>query len=127
VTVHADPVYVHGDSRRLFQVFSNVLHNANKYTPAGGQVSVTCERAGAEVIIRIRDTGIGIPTDMLDEVFDPMVQVHRASLGPRGGLGLGLTVAKRLIELHGGRIEAHSDGEGKGSEFLIFLDASEGS
>jgi PAS domain S-box-containing protein len=125
LTLQADPVYVHGDSSRLFQVFSNVLHNANKYTPAGGQVCVTCERAGAEVIIRIRDTGIGIPTDMLDEVFDPMVQVHRAGLGPRGGLGLGLSVARRLIELHGGRIEAHSDGEGKGSEFLIFLAASE--
>jgi signal transduction histidine kinase len=125
LTVRENPVYVYGDSSRLLQVFSNILHNANKYTPTGGQIFVDCERMAGEVVIRIRDTGIGIPVDMLDQVFEPWMQVNRSDRSGRQGLGLGLSVAKRLIELQGGRIEAHSGGKDKGSEFVIRLAACE--
>ena len=121
LSLHAQPVYVHGDSGRLLQVFANVLENANKYTPAGGRISMELERDAGEVVIRVRDTGIGIPPHMLTEVFQPFAQVDRSHQRTRGGLGLGLSVARRLIELHGGQLQAHSAGEGKGSEFVIRL------
>jgi len=123
LTLREDPLYVYGDSSRLLQVFSNILHNANKYTPAGGQIFVDCERIAGEVVIRVRDTGIGIPVDMLDQVFEPWMQVNRSDRSARPGLGLGLSVARRLIELHGGRIEVHSGGKDQGSEFVIRLGA----
>jgi len=126
LTLREEPIYVYGDSSRLLQVFSNILHNANKYTPGGGQIVVNCECTGREVVVRIRDTGIGIPTDMLDAVFEAWVQVDRSDRGAQRGLGLGLSVAKRLIELHGGQIEARSAGEGKGSEFAIRMAIYEG-
>lgn len=121
VTLPAAPIYVHGDSARLLQVFSNVLENANKYTPAGGRIAMHAESADGEVIVRVRDTGIGIRAEMLREVFQPFAQVDRSYQRTRGGLGLGLTVVQRLVELHGGTVEAHSAGEGKGSEFVIRL------
>jgi signal transduction histidine kinase len=101
------------------QVFANVLENANKYTPVGGRISMEVERDAGDVVIRVRDTGIGIPPHMLTEVFQPFAQVDRSYQRTRGGLGLGLSVAKRLIELHGGQLQVHSAGEGKGSEFVI--------
>ena len=117
----AAPIYVHGDSARLLQVFSNVLQNANKYTPTGGRISMDVESIGGEVVVRVRDTGIGIPTEMLGKIFEPFAQLDRSYRRTRGGLGLGLSVAKRLTELHGGKIDAYSAGEGKGSEFVIRL------
>jgi PAS domain S-box-containing protein len=118
-------LYVRGDRARLVQVFSNILTNANKYTPAGGHIRVELEQRTGEAVVRVRDTGIGIPADMLDEVFRLFAQIDRSSQRTRGGLGIGLAVAKRLVELHGGRIEAHSSGEGLGSEFVICLPQSE--
>ncbi len=123
LTLGTEPIYVYGDSGRLLQVFSNILHNANKYTPAGGHIAIQCESTGGEAVVRIRDNGIGIPTDALHQVFDPWVRVDRSERGTRPGLGLGLSVAKRLVELHSGRIEAHSAGEGTGSEFVVHLPA----
>jgi PAS domain S-box-containing protein len=121
VAIPGDPVYVTGDRARLIQVFSNILTNANKYTPAGGHIRIELEACGSDALVRIRDSGIGIPPDMLEEVFELFAQVNRSSHRTRGGLGIGLAVARRLVELHNGRIEARSAGEGQGSEFLIRL------
>jgi PAS domain S-box-containing protein len=118
LTIPADPVYVRGDRGRLMQVFSNILTNANKYTPAGGHIWVELASSGGEVVVRVRDTGIGIPPNMLKEVFQLFAQVDRFSRRTHGGLGIGLAVAKRLVELQNGHIEARSSGEGQGSEFI---------
>ena len=125
LSMPAHPLYVRGDRARLIQVFSNILTNANKYTPAGGHIQVELEQAERTAVVRVRDTGIGIPTHMLDEIFQLFAQVDRSHHHTRGGLGIGLTVAKRLVELHGGHIEAHSAGEEQGSEFVIRLPQSE--
>jgi PAS domain S-box-containing protein len=120
----AHPIYVRGDRARLVQVFSNILTNASKYTPPGGHIRIELESSEGDGVVRVRDTGIGIPADMLDEVFQLFAQVNRSSQLTRGGLGIGLAVAKRLIELHGGSIEARSAGEGQGSEFILRLPRS---
>ena len=124
LTMPTAPVYVRGDRARLIQVFTNLLTNANKYTPAGGHIGVELGTSGGEAVITVRDTGIGIPSNMLDEVFQLFAQVSRSSQRTRGGLGIGLAVAKRLVELHDGRIEARSAGEGQGSEFVVRLPQS---
>ena len=124
LSIPGDPVYVRGDRARLIQVFSNILTNAKKYTPAGGHIRVDLEPSGGEAVVRVRDTGIGIPSNMLEEVFQLFAQVSRSSQLTHGGLGIGLAVAKRLVELHDGRIEARSGGEGRGSEFVIRLPQS---
>jgi PAS domain S-box-containing protein len=121
VTIPPEPLYVYGDRIRLTQAFSNLLHNANKYTPRGGRVAVEARQGQAAVEITIRDTGIGIPPSKLDEVFELFAQVGSGTDRAREGLGIGLTVTKRLVEIHGGRIEARSDGEGRGSEFIVRL------
>jgi PAS domain S-box-containing protein len=125
VAIPSIPVFVRGDQARLIQVFTNILTNANKYTPIGGHIWVGIEALQGEAVVRVRDTGIGIPSNMLDEVFQLFAQVNRSPQRTRGGLGIGLAVAKRLVELHDGRIEAHSAGEGQGSEFVIRLQQSE--
>ena len=125
LSIPPEPLYVYGDRIRLTQVLSNVLHNANKYTPAGGRIVVEAGREQAEIVIRIRDTGVGIPPAMLDQVFELFSQVEGSSHRTRGGLGIGLNLAKRLVEIHRGRIEAHSQGPGVGSEFVIRLPARE--
>jgi signal transduction histidine kinase/ActR/RegA family two-component response regulator len=109
------------DSGRMVQVLANLLANAANYTDPGGQVRVTAEATKATVTLRIADTGIGIASSMLPFVFDPFVQEKQALNRPRGGLGLGLTIAKSLVELHGGSVSAHSDGIGQGSEFTVTL------
>jgi signal transduction histidine kinase len=116
------PVYVVADHTRLAQVFANLLNNAAKYTPPGGliELSVTQE-ARNPVTITVRDTGIGIPEAMLGKVFDIFTQVDHSRERTQGGLGIGLSIAKQLVELHEGRIEARSDGVGKGSEFTVRL------
>jgi PAS domain S-box-containing protein len=121
VTLAGDRVHVHGDTARLEQVVNNLVDNALKYTPAGGSVTVTTERVGAAAVLRVRDTGRGIPPDVLARVFELFVQEPQALDRSRGGLGLGLALVKRLVELHGGSVSASSAGVGQGSEFVVRL------
>ncbi len=117
------PLYTHGDRTRLMQVFANVMTNANKYTPDGGRIDIEARREGRYVVVSVRDTGIGISEPMLERVFELFAQVDPSSRLTRGGLGIGLTLAKRLVELHGGHIEARSAGRDRGSEFIVRLPA----
>ena len=113
------PVSIDADAVRLTQVFSNILNNAAKYTDPGGRISLVGVRDGSDVVVKIRDTGVGIPRDMLPCIFDMFTQVDRSLDRSRGGLGLGLTLVKRLVELHGGEVSASSEGRGRGSEFVV--------
>ncbi len=119
--VPAGALVVHGDPTRLAQVVSNLLSNAAKYTPRGGRVTVSAARRGDQAEIAVSDTGIGIPTDKLPVVFEMFTQLGQSIDRASGGLGIGLTLARRLVELHGGTLEAHSDGAGRGATFLIRL------
>jgi PAS domain S-box-containing protein len=110
----ADPV-------RLCQVVGNLLTNAAKYTEPGGRIRLTAERDGDVAVLRVRDDGIGIAADMLPHVFELFVQADHATTKAQGGLGIGLTLVKNLVALHGGAVEAHSEGLGKGSEFVVKL------
>ena len=115
------PVFIDGDAVRLEQVVCNLLENAAKYTPPGGQITLTLAREAGEALLSVRDTGIGISPEMLDGIFSLFTQVDRSLSRSGGGLGLGLTVVRRLLELHGGRIEARSAGIDAGSEFIVRL------
>ncbi|HEV8199858.1 MAG TPA: CHASE3 domain-containing protein [Candidatus Polarisedimenticolia bacterium] len=121
VTLSPAPIFVDADPLRLSQVFANLLNNACKYTEEGGQIRLTAERQGGEVVVKIKDTGIGIPPDMLGGIFGLFTQVDTALERSRGGLGIGLSLAKRLVEMHGGSVEARSEGVGRGSEFVVRL------
>jgi CheY-like chemotaxis protein len=121
VTLPLEPVYLDGDPTRLTQVFSNLLNNAARYSDQGAHIDLTAERSGNEIAVSVKDTGIGLPPEMLTQVFDLFTQVQQSDGRARGGLGIGLTLAKRLVELHGGSIEARSAGLGKGSEFVVCL------
>jgi signal transduction histidine kinase len=112
---------VDGDSTRLTQALGNVLGNAAKYTDRGGCIDLICARKGTEVEIRVRDNGIGIPAELLPRIFDLFTQLDRRSDDSFGGLGIGLALVRRLVEMHGGSITASSNGEGAGSEFVIRL------
>jgi len=117
-----EPVLVSGDSVRLEQVVCNLLENAAKYTPPAGQITLTVSpQEGNDVVLSVRDTGIGLDPGMLEGIFELFTQVDRSLSHSGGGLGLGLAVVKRILELHGGRIEAHSAGLGTGSEFIVRL------
>jgi signal transduction histidine kinase/ActR/RegA family two-component response regulator len=126
VQVPRDGLQVDGDPVRLGQVVANLLNNAAKYTEPGGHIAVLAERSGDEVIVRIRDTGIGISADMLPRIFDLFVQERQGLERSQGGLGLGLTIVRSLVQMHGGTVSALSEGLGHGSEFVIRL-ASAGS
>ena len=102
-------------------MFGNLLNNASKYTEPGGHIWLTAERQGSDVVVSVRDTGIGIPPDKLPRVFEMFTQVDRSLERSQGGLGIGLTLVKRLVEMHGGTVEARSDGPGRGSEFVVRL------
>src|ERR1700719_4265785 len=115
VTLPPEPILVDADLTRLAQVFSNLLNNAAKYTAQGGHIWLTAERHGGEVLVKVRDTGLGIPADMLPTIFEMFTQVDRSLERSQGGLGIGLTLVKRLVEMHGGSVEAHSEGPGRGS------------
>jgi len=121
LTLPAQNHYVRGDGVRLTQVFSNLLNNAAKYTPAGGRVEVEVRRVGERVGVRVCDNGVGIPPDMLGAVFDMFVQVGHAARAAQGGLGIGLTLVKSLVELHGGSVRAQSGGVGCGTEVSVEL------
>jgi PAS domain S-box-containing protein len=115
------PVPVQADPTRLAQVFANLLNNAAKYTEKGGHLWLTAERRGGEAVVSVRDTGIGIASEHLPRLFTMFSQVAPALERSQGGLGIGLSLVKGLVELHGGTIEAHSGGPGKGSEFIVHL------
>jgi two-component system CheB/CheR fusion protein len=121
VSVPPDPIEIEADLTRLAQVIANLLNNAAKYTDEGGRIWITVERQADEVLFRVRDTGIGIPADMLGKIFDLFTQVDRSLDRSQGGLGIGLTLVRTLTEMHKGRVEAFSDGPGRGSEFVVRL------
>ncbi|HEY1860287.1 MAG TPA: PAS domain S-box protein, partial [Gemmataceae bacterium] len=123
VTVALPPesIYINGDSVRLAQVFSNLLNNACKYTEPGGRIWLNAERQGSDVLVSVKDNGIGIPPGMVPHIFEMFMQVDRTLERSGGGLGIGLTLVKQLVELHDGRVEAFSDGPGLGSEFVVRL------
>ena len=123
VNLPSETIELDADATRLAQVFSNLLNNAAKYTPTGGRIDLHTERDGRDVLVSVRDNGLGIPSEMLPKVFELFLQVDRSLTRSRGGLGIGLTLVKRLVELHDGSVEARSDGLGKGSEFLVRLPA----
>jgi len=117
----AEPLWVRADLSRLAQVFSNLLNNAAKFTPAGGRILVAATVERDEISVSVTDTGSGIPPDMLDRIFEMFAQIDNSTEGVRSGLGIGLTLVKTLVELHGGSIRARSDGSGTGSTFEVRL------
>jgi signal transduction histidine kinase/CheY-like chemotaxis protein len=119
------PIWLHADAARLSQVLSNLLHNAIKYTPTGGRIEIEARQHGEQVTIHIKDNGIGIDADFLPELFELFTQADRSLERSDGGLGIGLTLVRRLVEQHGGSISAHSDGVGRGSEFVVRLPLAE--
>lgn len=121
ITLPPEPVYLDADPIRLAQVFANLLNNAAKYTDRGGRLTLTAALDLHEIVVSVRDSGIGIPSEALPRVFEMFAQVDRSLEKAQGGLGIGLTLVKRLVELHGGSVEARSEGLGMGSEFVVRL------
>jgi CheY-like chemotaxis protein len=116
-----DDVPLQGDATRLSQVFQNLLDNAVKYTPPAGHIQLAASRQGSEVAITVRDSGVGIPSDMQARVFEMFTRVNPDARIKTSGLGIGLSLARQLVSLHGGRIELASEGAGKGSAFTVYL------
>jgi signal transduction histidine kinase/DNA-binding response OmpR family regulator len=123
VVLPREPVRVQGDPVRLAQVLGNLLNNAAKYTEEGGRIWLSAERQDGDVVLRVRDTGLGIPPEMLSSIFDLFTQAERSLDRSQGGLGIGLTLVRRLVEMHAGRVEAFSAGANQGSEFVVRLPA----
>ncbi len=121
IDVPDDPLPLEADSVRLVQIIANLLTNAAKYTEPNGRVFLNAARQGDQAVVRVRDNGIGIAPEMLPKVFDLFVQADHAATRSQGGLGIGLTLVKNLVEMHSGKVEAHSPGLGHGSEFVIHL------
>jgi CheY-like chemotaxis protein len=121
VTLPSEPVYLDADPTRLAEVFANLLNNAAKFTEKGGHLWLTAERRGGEAVVSIRDTGIGIAAEHLPRVFEMFSQVEPTLERSQGGLGIGLSLGRKLVELHGGSIEVRSGGPGLGSEFIVHL------
>ena len=126
VELPAESLRVEGDPVRLAQVLSNLLNNAAKYTESGGRITLKAGAEGGEVVLCVRDEGVGIAPELLPRVFDLFTQGNHPAALSQGGLGIGLTLVRRLVELHGGRVEAHSEGLGRGSEFVVRLPALAG-
>jgi CheY-like chemotaxis protein/two-component sensor histidine kinase len=125
VTIHGDPAPIEADPDRLRQVVLNLLSNAIKFTPHGGAIDVCLERQDHAVLLMVRDTGQGIPPDLLPHIFDRFQQVH-PGLAPSGGLGLGLTIARHIVEAHHGSLEVQSDGNGAGATLIVRLSRADG-
>jgi PAS domain S-box-containing protein len=125
VTLPEPPCELYADPARLAQVFANLLNNSSKYTDLGGHILLSARRDGSAIVVSVRDTGIGIPSDKLAGVFDMFSQVDSALDRSQGGLGIGLSIVKRLVHMHGGTVEARSAGLGKGSEFVVRLPVAE--
>jgi signal transduction histidine kinase len=121
VNLPDEPLCLEADPARFTQVVANLLNNAAKYTNEGGHIGLTVERNGAEAVLRVRDNGIGITPTMLPRVFDLFAQSDRVLRKAQGGLGIGLTLVRRLVEMHNGTVHAFSEGLGKGSEFVVRL------
>src|SRR5579883_1042592 len=119
--IPADPIPLDGDPTRLEQIVANLVNNAAKYTEPGGRIAVSLVREGNQAVLRVRDTGIGISPEMQRRIFDLFVQADRSLDRSQGGLGIGLTLVRSVVELHGGTIAVQSDGVGQGSEFLARL------
>jgi PAS domain S-box-containing protein len=117
----SEPLILEGDPVRLAQVLANLLNNAAKFTPPGGQIWLTVRGEGHDVVLSVRDTGRGIPQDMLPHVFELFTQVDHAASRAQGGLGIGLALVRSLVEMHGGSVQAVSAGPGTGSEFIVRL------
>ena len=116
-----EPLRIKGDFARVAQVLANVVNNAAKYTDRGGRISITVGQEDDQVVFRVRDSGMGIPSEFLGSIFEPFTQVERSLDRAQGGLGIGLTLVRRLVEMQGGRVAAHSAGKDQGSEFTIHL------
>jgi CheY-like chemotaxis protein len=116
--------WIDADPTRLEQIFVNLLTNAAKYTPPGGRIEISAKQTGGDVMVSVRDNGIGIAPHLLPEMFKLFTQGERSIDRSEGGLGIGLTIVQRLVEMHGGRIEAHSDGPSLGSTFVVWLPAA---
>jgi PAS domain S-box-containing protein len=123
VTLPPEPLRVDADPTRLEQIITNLLTNACKYTDPGGKIWLSAEREGDHAVLRVRDNGIGVRPDMLPRIFDLFVQAERRLDRAQGGVGIGLTLVRRLVEMHGGTVHAASAGPGQGSEFLVRLPA----
>jgi PAS domain S-box-containing protein len=121
VTLPSEPLYLNADPTRLAQIVGNLLNNACKFTDVGGRISLAVEREGEQVAIRVKDTGVGIAAEHLAGIFEMFTQVESSLERSRSGLGIGLTLVKTLVEMHGGTVEAHSEGPGRGSEFVVRL------
>jgi two-component system CheB/CheR fusion protein len=118
-----EEITLHGDPTRIEQVVTNLLNNAVKYTDPGGAITLAVEREQGDIVIGVRDTGIGIAPDMITRIFDLFVQADRRLNRSQGGIGIGLTLTRKLVELHGGTVTASSAGPGRGSEFVVRLPA----
>jgi PAS domain S-box-containing protein len=116
-----EPIHLDADAARLAQVFANLLNNSAKYTSPGGKIEVKTERHGGEAVVTVTDNGAGIPRDRLDTIFEMFNQVQGSLERSQGGLGIGLTLVRRLVQMHGGTVQADSAGEGKGAEFVVRL------
>jgi signal transduction histidine kinase len=121
VNLPAEPVIVYADPTRLTQVLLNLLSNAIKYTEPGGRIWLTAARDQNDVVFRVKDTGIGISADKLPRIFEMLTHTGHTQDETQTGLGIGLSLVETLVKLHGGRVEAHSDGPAQGSEFIVQL------
>jgi PAS domain S-box-containing protein len=121
ISIAPEPLTVQADPVRLEQVISNLLNNAAKYTDRGGKIWITAQGESDRAVISIRDSGIGISREMMPRIFEMFTQAENSGSRTQGGLGIGLTLARTLVEMHGGQIEVHSEGPGKGSEFIVYL------
>jgi PAS domain S-box-containing protein len=123
MTLPATPIYVHADRTRLAQVFGNLLNNSSKFSDRGHPIAIAIAHEDGQAVVRIRDTGVGIPRDALSKIFDMFGQADLHGARSRGGLGIGLSLVKRIVEMHGGSVTAHSEGAGRGSEFVVRVPA----
>ncbi|HEX7283581.1 MAG TPA: ATP-binding protein, partial [Vicinamibacterales bacterium] len=125
VSLPSSPVHVNADRTRLAQVFANLLNNSAKFSDAGQPIAIAVTQEGGQAVVRVTDAGIGIPRDALPKIFDMFGQADGVFHRGKGGLGIGLSLVRRIAEMHGGTVEAHSEGAGRGSEFVVRIPAIE--